>query len=67
MFGRRLLAERTAAGWALFDLGPDGKRRRATDVVVPDFVTEAEFDQYLADVFHESATALHPAVRRIED
>lgn len=51
----------------LFDLGPDGKRRRATDVVVPDFVTEAEIDQYLADVFHESATALHSAVRRSED
>ena len=67
VFGRLMLAERTAAGWQLFDLGFDGKRRPAKDVVVPDFVSDAELEQYLADIFHESATGKHAGVRRLTD
>jgi len=65
VFGRHMLAERTASGWQLFDLGSDGKRRLAHDIVVPDFISESELDQYLADLFHESATGNRPGVRRL--
>jgi hypothetical protein len=40
VFGRLMLAGRAASGWELFDFGNDGKRRRATDIVVPDFISE---------------------------
>lgn len=67
VFGRLMLAERTATGWQLFYLGFDGKRSPAKDVVVPDFISDAELEQYLADIFHESATGRHPGVRRLVD
>jgi len=65
VFGRLMLAEHTASGWKLFDLGPDGKRSRVKDIVIPDFISESGLDQYLADVFHESATTKRPGVRRL--
>jgi hypothetical protein len=65
VFGRLLLAERTITGWQLFDLGSEGKQSPATDVVVPAFIAAAELEQYLADLFHESATPEHPGVRRL--
>lgn len=64
MFGREMSVERSARGWELYYAGTDGKRRPA-DVVIPSFVTEAELVQYLDDLFHEAATARHPAVRRL--
>lgn len=67
VFGRLMLAERTASGWQLFHVGSDGKRSLATDIVIPDFISEDELDQYLADVFHESATRKHPEVKRLTD
>ena len=65
VFGRRMLAERTTAGWQLFDLGSDGKRTVVTHIVIPDFISEGELEQYLADIFHEAATKKHPRVRRL--
>lgn len=67
VFGRLMQAERSTSGWRLFRLGSDGKRSPVTDTVIPDFVSEHELDQYLADVFHEWATSKHPAVSRVED
>jgi len=67
VFGHLMLAERTASGWQLFDLGFDGKRSLVKDVVIPDFISEGELDRYLADIFHESATAKHPGVRRLAE
>jgi len=60
-------AEHTASGWQLFDLGPDGKRSLAKDIVIPDFISESELDKYLDDIFHESATKKHPRVRRLTE
>jgi hypothetical protein len=65
VFGRLVLAERTTVGWRCFYLGDDGKRRAATDLVVPEFIPEAELDQYLVDIFHELATSQHPTVTRL--
>jgi hypothetical protein len=55
VFGRLMAVAATDQGWALFLIGPEGKRRRA-EVEIPDFVQESELSQYLADVFHEAAT-----------
>jgi hypothetical protein len=65
VFGRLMLAEHTAAGWQLFAVSHDGKRSLVRDVAIPDFIPESGLEQYLADVFHESATPTHPRVRRL--
>jgi hypothetical protein len=67
VYGRLMLAERTASGWQLFHLGSDGKRSLARDIVIPDFIGEDELGQYLADIFHESATGKHPGVKRLAE
>ena len=64
VFGRRFLLRRDAGRWQAFALGNDGKRRPA-DFVVPDEVEASELEQYLYDVFHESATPSNGDVRRI--
>ncbi len=66
VYGTPMLVEHGPAGWRLFRLGSEGKRL-PLHIVVPDFVGENEIEQYLDDLFHESATPAHPCVRRIED
>lgn len=65
VFGTLVAIERADTGWLPFLLGPDGKRRRA-EFKVPQFVTEAKLCQYLADLFHESASPAHPEVYRLK-
>jgi hypothetical protein len=65
VFGRLMQAERTTTGWQLFYLGHEGKRRPATDLVVPEFISEAGLAQYLADILHELASTKHPTVKRL--
>ncbi len=56
VFGRRLLVERTAAGWQTYIPGDDGKRRPAPGAPIPGFVvTDDELLRYLADLWHEDA------------
>ena len=62
VFGRRILVEATADGWAGFIPGRDGKRRPA-DFAIPSDLEAPELASYLDDLFHEHATADHPAVR----
>lgn len=64
VFGRIFLVCRENGLWQAYALGDDGKRRRA-GFVVPDFIEEAELEQYLTDLFHESATPWNGDVRRI--
>jgi hypothetical protein len=66
VFGRRILVEEAQAGWSLFYLGPEGKRRPAHDLVIPTDLPEAEIESYLADLCHEWATPRHPDVKRLE-
>lgn len=63
VFGRRIGIVRVETGWAAFVLGEDGKRRPA-DFPVPAFLAEEDLQQYLADLFHESASRAHPEVTR---
>lgn len=55
VFGRLVAIVGQPGGWTAFLLGPEGKRRPA-GFVVPGFLAQEELCQYLADLFHESAT-----------
>ena len=65
VFGRIVLITGTPGQWNAFLLGTDGKRRPA-NFIVPDFVQEGELEQYLADLFHESATPTNGSVFRLK-
>jgi hypothetical protein len=65
VFGRIVAIQREGALWQAYAIGADGKRSPA-GFVVPDFIEEAEMEQYLFDLFHESATPGNGNVRRIE-
>ena len=64
VFGRLIAVARQGEGWAAWQLGADGKRRRA-DFEVPQFIADAELCQYLADLFHEAATPGHGEVFQV--
>lgn len=65
VYGRYVLIFRTSEGWKIDYASDQGKRRPATDIFIPDFISEFEIEQYLADLCHEWATDKHPLVRRI--
>lgn len=67
VYGRRIAVEKSRGQWQAFDLGNEGKRRLAHDVVVPAFVKEDELAQFLGDLLHESASPKHPRVSRLPD
>jgi hypothetical protein len=64
VFGRIVAIQREGAMWQAYAVGTDGKRSPAA-FVVPDFVEEDDLEQYLFDLFHESATPSNGDVRRI--
>ena len=66
LFGRRIAVEASDAGWVVYYLGDEGKRRRATDIVVPPNLSEADLQTYLADLCHEWATERHPTVSKLD-
>ena len=54
VFGRILAVERRGEWWRVYSVGMDGKLGEA-GIVIPAFIAENELEQYLADIFHESA------------
>jgi hypothetical protein len=64
VFGRLYLVRREHGLWQAYALGADGKRSRAA-LVIPDFIEESELEQYLYDLFHESAAPGNGDVRRV--
>lgn len=64
VFGRIVLIRREGDLWQAYAVGADGKRSPA-GFVVPAFVEEAELEQFLYDLFHESATPGNGEVRRL--
>jgi hypothetical protein len=66
VFGQGMLVERVGDEWRLYRLGGDGKRAPLTDAVIPDWIEEGELATYLADLFHEHATARCPSVTRVD-
>lgn len=65
VFGRIVAVGRAGASWQPYVVGADGKRSPAA-FVIPDFVEEGEIEQYLFDLFHESATPGNGDVKRID-
>lgn len=65
VFGRLYSVQREGPLWQAYAEGADGKRAPA-GFVVPDFLAEDEIEQYLFDLFHESATPGNGGVSRIE-
>ncbi len=65
VFGRRVLVERTAAGWRALYPGSEGKHRVAPDIVIPPDTVEVDLPHYLADLCHEWASPERPDVRRL--
>lgn len=63
VYGRELVVESTAQGWNALLVGGDGKSRPA-DFPIPAELSADEILGYLDDLFHESATADNPKVRR---
>jgi hypothetical protein len=66
VYGTLMQAERSPTGWQIFRSGADGKRVDLK-IAVPAGVGENELEQYLDDLFHESATPAHPCVRRLRE
>ena len=64
VFGRIVLIRREGDLWQAYAVGADGKRSPA-GFVVPAFVEEEELEQFLYDLFHESATPGNGEVRRL--
>ena len=66
LFGTQVLVLRDKVGWTTYYLGAEGKRRPASDIVVPADMLESEIEQYLGDLCHEWATDRHPSVIRLD-
>lgn len=65
VFGRIYTIQREGNAWQAYAIGSDGKRSPA-GFVVPEFIEADELEQYLFDIFHESATPTNGEVRRID-
>ncbi|SDU95309.1 hypothetical protein SAMN05216202_2162 [Pseudomonas mucidolens] len=67
VFGKTLGIQKTQSEWYVFYLDQStGKRSRAVEVVIPDFIHEDEIAGWLDDIYHESASATRPCVVRIK-
>ena len=64
VFGRIVLIDRKQNEWHAYYPGTDGKRRPAS-FVIPSFIEDSELEQYLGDLFHESASPNNPEVVRL--
>jgi hypothetical protein len=65
VFGKRIGIVVEGGNRTAYLLGEDGKRRPA-EFSIPDFLAEDELCQYLADLYHESATPTNRDVYRID-
>jgi hypothetical protein len=64
VFGQLVVISRVADHWEAYAVGTDGKRSPA-GFVIPDFIEEAELEQYLFDIFHERAVPGKGEIRRL--
>ena len=63
VFGHIYELRREAGTWRALAVGNDGKLGPA-GFEVPDFIEDSELEQFLFDLFHESATPKNEDVRR---
>lgn len=64
VFGRILELRREGDAWRALSVGNDGKLAPA-GFEIPSFIEDAEMEQFLYDMFHESATPSNGEVRRV--
>jgi hypothetical protein len=65
VFGRLVLVSKNDGRWTAWYAGDEGKRRLASDIVIPSDIEEGDLERYLADLCHEWATSRHQSVRRL--
>ena len=61
-FSRFIDIERINNQWVVFDKGNEGKRRKASDIVIPSSLKQSELITYLDDLLHESASVNCPNI-----
>ena len=61
-FGRNLEVLRSDDAWAVFDVGSEGKKRPATDIVLPPEISSEEVMTLIGDLLHEYASDRYPEV-----
>lgn len=66
LFGRIIDVIKRDNQWLVFDLGNEGKKRLAQDVLIPPTVKEKELLNYLDDLCHEWSSSKHPRVKLVE-
>ena len=64
VFGTKMSVQRIDGFWLLFKESDIAMRARIYDVVIPPELEEGDLAIYLADIYHENASASHPDVRR---
>jgi hypothetical protein len=64
VYGKHMLGEWVDGTWQTCVLGSDGKRS-LVEVPIPASLTDDELAQYFDDLYHETATPLHPSVVRL--
>lgn len=65
VYGRVFDIERSADRWLVLAVGNDGKRAPA-GFVIPEFVADAELEQFLFDLFHEQAGYKKGGIFRVQ-
>jgi len=64
VFGRIFEVRRESGEWRTYAVGPDVKRG-PSGFEIPAFIEDGELEQYLYDLFHESATPGNGEVKRL--
>ncbi|MGR5061576.1 DUF7661 family protein [Photobacterium sp. DNB22_13_2] len=64
VFGTKMSVQKKDGFWLLFKESETAMRARIYDVVIPPELEEADLATYLADIYHEQASARHPNVCR---
>ena len=62
VFGRHIEVIRRQGCWAVYYLGPEGKKRFADDIIIPAALDETEILAYVADLCHEWQTEVGQTV-----
>ena len=65
-YGRQLHVERLNDEWIAFYQGAEGKRWRATGLVIPADLDRDHVATYIADLLHEAATESNPNVEELD-
>jgi len=66
VFGRLVEVLHQDNNWQVFYLSNEGKKRPATDILIPANLGEAQVQEYIADLCHEWATPKQNAVTRLD-